>query len=79
MSLPTDANPNYIGGINGGGVLDTRDVLDLMHDRSRMTIDRRPPQPYNAGTEHVGFSQTRQIKLAPRAKRREVSGESHEG
>ena len=27
----------------GGGVLDSRDVLDLMHGRSRMTIDPRIP------------------------------------
>ena len=25
----------------GGGILDRRDVLDLMHGRSRMTIDHR--------------------------------------
>ena len=29
-------------------------VLIIMHGRSRMTMD--PPPPYNAGTEHVGFS-----------------------
>ena len=34
------------------------------------------PSPlYNAGTEHVGFSPTRQILLTPRAKCREVFGE----
>ena len=44
-----------------------------MHGRSRMTIDPRIP------AEHVGFSPTRQILLAPSAKRREVFGESHEG
>ena len=27
--------------MGGGGVLDGRDVLDLMHDRSRMNIDPR--------------------------------------
>ena len=40
--------------------------------------DHRPSHPYNAGTEHVGFSPTRQTLLAPSAKRREVFGESHE-
>ncbi|CAN0422214.1 unnamed protein product, partial [Laminaria digitata] len=39
----------------------------------------RPSHPYNAGTEHVGFSPTRQTSLAPSAMRREVFGESHEG
>ena len=48
----------------GGGVLDRRDVLDLMHGRSRMTIDR-PSHPYNAGTENVGFSAIRQTLIAP--------------
>ena len=32
-----------------------------------------------AETEHVEFSRTRQTLLAPRAKRRGVLGESHEG
>ena len=44
----------------------------FVHGRSRMTI--RPSHPYYAGTEHVGFSPTRQTLLAPRAKRREVFG-----
>ena len=48
-----------------------------MHGRSRMTID--PRIPTNTGTEHVGFSPTRQTSLAPSARRREVFGESHEG
>ena len=47
-----------------------------MHSRSRMTI--YPSHHYNAGTEHVGFSPTRQTSLAPSAKHREVFGESHE-
>ncbi|CAN0487828.1 unnamed protein product [Laminaria digitata] len=38
-----------------------------------------PSHPYNAGTEHVVFSPTRQTLLAPSANRREVFGESHEG
>ena len=32
-----------------------------------------------AGTEHVGFSPTRQTLLEPSVKRREVFDESHEG
>ena len=59
------------------GVLDRRDALDIMHGRSRMTID--PLHPYNAGTEHVGFSSTRQTLLAPSAKRCEVFSELHGG
>ena len=43
------------------------------------SYDHRPSHPYYAGTEHVGCSPTRQTVLAPRAKRREVFGESHEG
>ena len=41
--------------------------------------DHRPSHPYNAGTEHVGCSPTRQTLHAPSKKRREVFGESHEG
>ena len=48
----------------------------VMHGRSH---DHGPSPPYNAGTEHVGFSPTRQTLLAPSPKRREVFGESHEG
>ena len=51
----------------------------FMHGRSRMTIGYRPLHTYNAGTEHVGFSPTRQTLLAPSAKRLEEFGESHEG
>ena len=43
------------------------------------SYDHRPSHPYNAGTEHVGFSRTTQKLLAPIAKHREVLGESHEG
>ena len=57
-------------GREGGGVLDRRDVLDLMHGRNL--------HPYNSGTEHAGFSPTRQTLLAPSAKRCELSGGSHE-
>ena len=44
-----------------------------MHGRIRMTID---PRISNAGMVPVGF--TRQTPPAPRAKRREVFGESHD-
>ena len=40
----------------------------VKHGRSRI-YDHRPSHPYNAGTEHVGFSPTRQTLLAPSAKR----------
>ena len=40
---------------SGGG--DT--CAHVMHGRSRMPIEP-PPHPYNAGTEHVGFSPTKQ-------------------
>ena len=43
-------------------------TTDLMHD-GRSRYDHRPSQPHNAGTEHVGFSPTRQTLLAPSAKR----------
>ena len=36
------------------------------------------PYPYNAGTEHVGFSLIRQTLLALSAKRREVFSKPHE-
>ena len=32
-----------VGGRGEGGAVDRRDVLDLMHGRSRMTIDPRIP------------------------------------
>ena len=51
----------------------------FMHGRSGMTIAIRPSHSYYAGTEHVGFSPTRQALPAPSARRREVLGESHEG
>ena len=41
--------------------------------------DHRPSHPYYAGTEHVGFSPTRQTFLETSAKLREVFGESQEG
>ena len=72
--LPRKTNISDLTG-GSGGVLDRRDVLDLMHDRSRM----RPSHPYNAGTEHADFSPTRQTLIAPSAKPRGVSGELHEG
>ena len=61
----------------GGGVLDRRDVLDLMHGRSRMTIEPRIPTMPGRGMS--GFHRPRQTLLAPSEWRREVEGESHEG
>ena len=49
---------------SGGG------VHIVMYGRSGMTID--PRIPYNARTQHVGFSPTRQTLLAQSAKRRGV-------
>ena len=57
----------------GGGVHSV-----YAHGRSRMAINPRVPNMSGHGT-HVGFTLTRQISLAPTAKRREVFGESHEG
>ena len=64
-------------GRGGGG----RVYSIFMHGRTRLTIAIRPSHTYtyNARTEHVGFSPTRQALLAPSAKRREVFAESHEG
>ena len=53
------------GGWRGGG-----EVYSLSY-----TAVVVPPNPYNAGTERVGFSWTRQASLATSAKRREVFGE----
>ena len=38
----------------------------------RSLPDHRPSHRYNAGTEHVGFSPTRQALLSPSAKRRDT-------
>ena len=68
------------GATGRGGVADWWGgaVLDIMHGRSsRVTID--PRIPYNAGTEHVGFSPTRQTLLAPNAKHHEMLVELREG
>ena len=52
----------------------------LMSCMAVVVYDYKPSHPYSgAGTEHVGFSPTRQTLLASSAKRREVFGESHEG
>ena len=62
----------------GGGAWEKGFVFIIMHGPSRMT--KYPCIPaYNAGTEHVGFSPTRQTLLALSAKRRKVLGESYEG
>ena len=47
-----------------------------MRGRNRRTIVIGPSHPYTAGTEHVGFSTTRQTLLAPSEKRHEVFDES---
>ena len=57
----------------GGG------CTNFMHGRSGMTIATSPSHSHNAATEHIGFSPTRQTLLAPKAKRREMFGESREG
>ena len=43
------------------------------------SCDDRPSHLYNAETEHVGFSPTKQTFPAPSARRHEVMGDSHEG
>ena len=48
-----------------------------MHSRSTRMYDHIPSHPQTAGTEHVGFSPTRQTLLTSSAKSREVFGESH--
>ena len=49
-------------GSEGGG------LILFMHGRGRMTIWYRPSHSYNAGTEHVGLSPTRQTSRAPSTK-----------
>ena len=65
-----------MGGVGRGrGVYST-----FMHGRSRMTITIRPSHPYNAGTEHVGFSPTCRALLAPstvRCSASRMKGELH--
>ena len=43
------------------------------------TIAISPSHPCNVGTEHVGFSDTKQTLFTPSVERREVLGESCEG
>ena len=54
-------------------------TLDTVHGCCHMAIDPRIPITYNTGTEHGGFSSTRQTLPTPSAKRREELGESREG
>ena len=65
------------GGVEGRGGGGTH----VMHGRSRMTID--PPRiPTYFGTDHVGFSPTRETSRActkQREAKREAVGESHGG
>ena len=59
--------PLFWGGV--GGVYSIRDMYSI----SCMAVvvkDHRPSHPYNAGTEHVEFSPTRQTLLARSAVRR---------
>ena len=59
--------PGREGGVGGGG------------SSSHAWYGHIPSHSYNAGTEHVGFSATRQALLARSTKRREELGESREG
>ena len=52
-------------------------IIIVMHVCS--PLNRRPSHPYIARTEHVRFLPTRQMFIAPRARRREVFGEPREG
>ena len=61
----------------GGGVLERRYVIDLMHGRSRMTVDPRIPTIPRRSMS--GFYRPGRHCLQPSAKHREVSGESHGG
>ena len=54
-----------------------RGGVDIL--RVRSPYGHLPSHPCNAGTEGAGFSPTEQTLVAPSAKRREVSGGSHEG
>ena len=49
------------------------------HCNTGESYGHRPSHRYNAATEDIGFSSTRQTLPATSAKRREVLGESHEG
>ena len=72
--------PQSEGGRGGvwGGVLDRRHVLDLMHGRSRMTIDPRIPKM--PGRSMSGLHRPEaDITCTKREAKREVSGESQEG
>ena len=62
------------------GVGEGRGCHQVMHGRSRR-CGHRPSHRYNAGTEHVGFSPTRQTLIActKREAKGEAFGESHEG
>lgn len=52
-------------------------VLNIMHCRSRQTID--PPIPTVPGRGTKGFHSPGKTSLAPSAKRRELFSESHQG
>lgn len=44
-----------------------------------VSYERRPSHTYNADTERIGFTPTRQTSRDPREKRLDVFGEPHEG
>ena len=66
MSIEENVFPGRVERRGGRG-----GVLDIMRGRRGVTID--PGVRTMPGREHVGFSSTREILLAPSAKRREVS------
>ena len=56
-----------LGIVHGCSRMTLVGVLDIVYGRSRTAI--RLSHPFNAGTEHVVFSPSRQTLLAPSAKR----------
>ena len=65
--------------IKGGDVLDRRDVLDLMHGRSHMTIDPRiPTVPARSmsGFHRPGRHRLHQVRSAVRFPASRLKGES---
>ena len=68
------------GGRGRGGVLDRRDVLDIMHGRSRMTIDPRiPTMPgqSTSGFRQPGGHSQHQVRSPVRYSASRVKGELH--
>ena len=74
------ARRRWGGGKRGGGVLDRRDVLDIMHGRSRMTIDPRiPTMPGRSmsGFHRPGRHCLHQARSAVRCPASCMKGEPH--